>query len=62
MPLHVAPTIREMEQCREGLGNIQNLDSTAYTETVAAEGVTRPTPHVSWGNFWLLNQKTTPAL
>jgi hypothetical protein len=62
MPLHVAPTIREMEKAKESLALIETLNSVAYTEVSAAEGVTRPVPHGSWGNFWFANQKTPPSL
>jgi hypothetical protein len=67
MAFHVAPIIREMENARVTLGVLQSLNSVGYTETVAAENAgTRPTPSVQpsggIGNFWLLNQKTAPAL
>lgn len=67
MAMHVAPLIREMDNARVALGVLVNLASVGYTVTVAQEAAgTRPTPLVTGaggiGNFWLLNQRTTPAL
>lgn len=63
---HIAPLIREMDNARIALGNIQNLSMVGYTERNAQEGVTQPTPITTpnggLGNFWFLNQKTTPTL
>jgi hypothetical protein len=66
MPFHIAPIIREMENARVTLGLLQNLNSVGYTVRNAAEGVSQPAPSTApsggIGNFWFLNQKTTPTL
>lgn len=66
MAMHIAPLIREMDNARVTLGVLINLNSVGYTERQAQEGVTQPTPLVTpnggIGNFWFLNQKTTPTL
>ncbi len=66
MSWHIAPIIREMEETRITLGNIQDYDSTGFTQRSAAEGVSQPTPSVTAaggiGNFWLYNRLTTPSL
>ena len=41
---HVAPVIRQMENARIDAGLLTALASVGYTETAAAEGVTRPSP------------------
>jgi hypothetical protein len=66
MSWHYAPIIREMEEARITLLNIIDQDSVGFTRRSAAEGVTQPTPIVTAnggiGNFWFLNQQTTPSL
>lgn len=66
MAMHIAPLIREMDEARISLGVLLDLDSVGFTERSAQEGVTQPTPIVTLnggiGNFWFLNQKTTPSL
>jgi hypothetical protein len=66
MAFHIAPLIREMENARVSVGLLSSPNSTGYTQRVAQEGVTQPTPLVTpnggIGNFWFANQKTAPAL
>ncbi len=65
MSFHYAPVIREMEEARIALGVLQNLDTVGYTRRAAVEGVSQPSintnPSGGIGNFWLLNQRTTPS-
>lgn len=66
MGMHYAPLIREMDNARITLGVLINLNSVGYTERNNAEGVTQPIPVTTanggLGNFWFLNQRTTPTL
>lgn len=62
---HVAPMIRQMEDARATVGNIQALASVGYTETAAQEGVTRPTPTnypaVGGAFFYFGGSRQTPT-
>lgn len=60
---HVAPTIREMEVAKIAAGLIQSYSSTGYTERAAQEGVSQPTPHGSWAQyFYFGGSRQTPTL
>lgn len=63
MSLHIAPTLREMENAKASAGLIQTVNSVGYTERQAQEGVTQPTPHVAWVNgYYFVGTKYTPTL
>jgi hypothetical protein len=66
MGFHIAPLIRSMEEARIAVGLLPDSDTVGYTERVAQEGVTQPTPSVTpaggIGNFWFTGIKTTPTL
>jgi hypothetical protein len=62
---HYQPVIRQMENARIDAGLLQALATVGYTERVAAEGVTVPTPTnypaVGAAAFYFGGQKITPT-